>query len=51
MPYDPHERFELDDPAEDVLKKLLGVTEDETENEERELEDEPEPYWPFLPFQ
>jgi hypothetical protein len=40
VPYDPDERFELDDEPEDVLKKLLGV-EDETEDQETEG-DEPE---------
>ena len=33
MTYDPDERFKLDEEPEDVLRKLLGTTEDETENE------------------
>ena len=38
MAYDPDERFELDEEPEDVLKKLLGTTEGETENEDEQRE-------------
>ncbi len=42
MPYDPDERFELDEEPEDVLKKLLGTTEGETKDEDEQEDDSAE---------
>ena len=35
MPYDSDERFELDEEPENALKKPLGTTEGETQDEDK----------------